>query len=397
MIWQTKKLSDVCIIKPPKSEAREKLGDNDLVSFLPMEDLGILCKDISLSKERKLKEVSGSYTYFADGDVLLAKITPCFENGKLGIARSLKNGIGFGSSEYIVFRPIKDLLSEYLFYFFLGDQFRQEGKKSMSGAVGHKRVSKEFIENYQIPAPHLSEQLRIVKILDDTFSKIDQAKENTKKNLQNAKEVFESYLLNIFEQLRGHSSEKKISSLCITRAGGTPLKSHGDYYQSGIIPWLRSGEVCKKEIKKSELYITQKGLNNSSAKILPKNTVLVAMYGATAGQTGILKFESSTNQAICGILPNNNLLPEFIYYFFKAIKKELVKQAVGGAQPNISQIKIKNTFVPYISTSEQKLIVKKLDQLSAQTKKLEAIYQKKLEDLEELKKSILQRAFNGDL
>lgn len=97
--WRNERLQDVCQIKPPKKEARQRLSDPDLVSFVSMSDLGICMKDLSSREERLLSEVSGSYTYFAERDVLLAKITPCFENGKLGIGRDLKNGIGFGSSE----------------------------------------------------------------------------------------------------------------------------------------------------------------------------------------------------------------------------------------------------------------------------------------------------------
>src|SRR5262249_45406569 len=153
---------------PPKSEAKRKLNDTDLVSFVPMEDLGIDQKYLKPTAERQLGQVAGSYTYFADGDVLLAKITPCFENGKLGIAKGLTNGIGFGSSEYFVFRPKESLSNEYLYYFLSQDRFRAEGERSMSGAVGHKRVSKEFIEHCQIPLPPLAEQQRIVAILDET-------------------------------------------------------------------------------------------------------------------------------------------------------------------------------------------------------------------------------------
>lgn len=197
--WQIKKLGEVCEIKPPKKEARDRLNDDDLVSFVPMEDLGIFKKYFTAPKERKLKEVSGSYTYFSDNDVLLAKITPCFENGKIGVARNLKNGIGFGSSEYVVFRSKGQIIADYLFYFLSSDQFREGGKKRMSGAVGHKRVSREFIENYLIPLPKsLPEQQRIVGILDEAFDSIAKAKENAEKNLQNARELFESYLQSIF-------------------------------------------------------------------------------------------------------------------------------------------------------------------------------------------------------
>ncbi|MBK9015995.1 MAG: restriction endonuclease subunit S [Saprospiraceae bacterium] len=175
--WEVKKLGEVCDIKPQKKEAREKLAGADLVTFLPMEDLGVLSKEIIPNKERPLEEVISSYTYFAEHDVLLAKITPCFENGKIGIARNLKNGVGFGSSEYFVFRSYGDVLPDYLFYFLSRDSFRVEGKKSMTGAVGHKRVSKDFIENYLLPFPtSLPEQRRIVSILDEAFAAIGQAK-----------------------------------------------------------------------------------------------------------------------------------------------------------------------------------------------------------------------------
>ena len=103
--WPQKTLGEVCRIRPPRAEARREVSETTLVSFVPMEDLGIDRKFLEPIQTRPLAEVAGSYTYFAEGDVLLAKITPCFENGKLGIATNLTNGIGFGSSEYVVFRP----------------------------------------------------------------------------------------------------------------------------------------------------------------------------------------------------------------------------------------------------------------------------------------------------
>ena len=122
--WEIKRLGEIFTIKPPKSEARLKVNGNEKVSFVPMEDLGILTKDFLVDKEKIMSEVIGSYTYFADEDVLMAKITPCFENGKLGIAKKLKNGIGFGSSEYIVFRKKTEVISEYLYYFLSQPIFR---------------------------------------------------------------------------------------------------------------------------------------------------------------------------------------------------------------------------------------------------------------------------------
>ena len=165
--WEEKRLDDVCEIKPPKKEAKDKLKQTDIVTFLPMEDLGILNKEIFGVKERQFKDVVGSYTYFANNDVLLAKITPCFENGKIGIARNLINGIGFGSSEYIVFRTNEKIEPDILYYFLSRQQIRDEGSKRMTGAVGHKRVSKEWIENYLFSFPKSKKkQQSIVKKLD---------------------------------------------------------------------------------------------------------------------------------------------------------------------------------------------------------------------------------------
>lgn len=169
--WRLMALADACQIKPPKSDARTKLSADAEVSFLPMEDLGIESRIVSATQRRPLAAVVGSYTYFADGDVLLAKITPCFENGKLGIVSGLTNGIGFGSSEYHVLRPTSVLLKEWLYYFLSRDSFREEGAARMTGAVGHRRVPKEFIETCSIPVPPLVEQERIVGTLDDLRSK----------------------------------------------------------------------------------------------------------------------------------------------------------------------------------------------------------------------------------
>ena len=163
-----------------------------------MEDLSIDQKLLVPKGTRALADVAGSYTYFADGDVLLAKITPCFENGKLGIAANLTNGVGFGSSEYMVFRPSPALDKVWLYYYLSRETFRTEGAARMSGAVGHKCVAKEFIDAYPIPVPPLPEQQRIVGVLDEAFDGIATAKANAEKNLQNARALFESHLQSVF-------------------------------------------------------------------------------------------------------------------------------------------------------------------------------------------------------
>lgn len=153
----------------------------------------------------------------------------------------------------------------------------------------------------------------------------------------------------------------RLGDVLKTSSGGTPSKDVAEYYENGTIPWLRSGEVSQGYIHSAEICITESALQNSSAKMFPVNTVLIAMYGATAGQVGILKFESATNQAICGILPDKNILPEYIYYILKSQKDELIRISTGGAQPNISQAIIKDIKFPLLPIEEQRAIVAEIE------------------------------------
>ncbi len=186
---------------------------------------------------------------------------------------------------------------------------------------------------------------------------------------------------------------KRLGDVCTTGSGGTPSKSKKEYHDNGNIPWLLSGEVGQGEITKATNFITQNGLENSSAKFFPKNTILVAMYGATAGQVGILRFESATNQAICGIFPNDRLMPEFLYYCLLAKKDGLIAQAAGNAQPNISQIKIRNTDIPIPPLPEQRRIVGILDEAFAAIATATANAKKNLAHAQELFESELNRVF----
>ena len=184
---------------------------------------------------------------------------------------------------------------------------------------------------------------------------------------------------------------KILGDICETSSGGTPSKSHPEYYEDGNIPWLRSGEISQGHIYETELYITEEGLNKSSAKIFPIDTVVIAMYGATVGQVGILKKEMSTNQAVCGIFPTPMLSPLFLVYYLKAKKPYFLSLAAGGAQPNISQNIIKSTPIPVPPLAEQEKIVAELDCLSG-------IIEKKKQQLKEydaLAQSIFYEMF-GD-
>ena len=217
--------------------------------------------------------------------------------------------------------------------------------------------------------------------------KPDGALTSKRREWQSGDKLYQSY------SMKKEWQWKQLGELCKTGSGGTPLKSKREYYERGTIPWLMSGEVCQRDIRTTSCFITQKGLENSSARIFPKDTVLVAMYGATAGQVGILRFESATNQAVCGILPNEQFQPEFLYYFLLSKQQDLVAQATGNAQPNISQIKIKNTILPIVPLPEQQRIVAILDEAFSAIATAKANAEKNLQNARAIFESHLQFVF----
>ncbi len=393
-LWESIPVTELCQIKPPKKEAKEKLADADLVSFVPMSNLGICVKNLELNEDKPLSDVSGSYTYFADNDVLLAKITPCFENGKVGIANNLTNGIGFGSSEFIVFRSKGKLDSEYLFYFLSQDVFRDAGAKVMTGAVGHKRVPKEFIENLVIPLPPLPEQKRIVAILDEAFAGISKAVANAEKNLANARELFESYLNNVFTQ-KGDGWEKTaLGDVCNFSQGiqvamklQIETKSHeGQVRFLRIVDFTQGNEMPRYIENPGEKYMVS------------DNDISLVRYGASTGFVCKGLRGAIANNLFRVVPKENSLANEYLYYFLRApVFQGEIKKAMGGAaMPAISFGLVKGIEISIPSNSTQRYIVEKLDNLFGSVKHLETIYQHKVTVLAELKQSILKKAFTGE-
>ena len=168
-------IGQICTVNPRKSELSEFPADTK-VSFVPMADLNENRIAFIAKQHRVLSEVGASYTYFADNDVLLSKVTPCFENGKAGIARNLKNGIGFGSSEFYVLRSSKRVLPEWIYFCVTHPLFRQSGINNMTGTGGLQRVPRKFVEDYEIPLPPLEIQREIVAEIEGYQRVIDGAR-----------------------------------------------------------------------------------------------------------------------------------------------------------------------------------------------------------------------------
>ena len=152
--------------------------------------------------------------------------------------------------------------------------------------------------------------------------------------------------------------EIKLGDVFRTSSGATPLTTELSYYEGGNIPWINSGELASPYIYSTSNYITQKGFDNSSTEIYPKGTILVAMYGATAGKASMLKITACTNQAICAILPNDDYCPEFIKYNIDTLYEHLVGLSSGSARDNLSQAGLKELklVLPKTKKEQENLI-----------------------------------------
>ncbi len=181
----------------------------------------------------------------------------------------------------------------------------------------------------------------------------------------------------------------KIKNVAKTSSGGTPSRNNKEYFK-GSMPWVKTGELTNKYLKKTEECISKLAIKNSSAKVFPKGTILMAMYGATIGKMSILNIDASCNQACCSIVPDKSKASmEYVYYALEYRKPFLISMGSGGAQPNISQQIIKVFEIPFPEIVEQEKIAEILSTVDDAIKKTDAIIQ----ETQQLKKGLMEKLF----
>lgn len=342
------------------------------------------------------EKFKGFYGYTDIAKVIKPSIT-ISARGTIGYSE-IREEIFYPAIRLIVIIPNRDILDLYYLKYVVSNlDFKFSG-------TSIPQLTVPMIKLYEIPLPPLPEQQRIVSILDEAFVAIAKAKANAEQNLKNAKELFESYLQSIFENKGEGWEEKSIGELCYLMTGGTPRSSKLEFYQNGKIRWLVSGDVNIEEIIDCEGRITELGFESSNTKYLPVNSVIIALngQGKTRGTVAMLRIKATCNQSLVSIYPKDikKLLPEYIFYNLKVRYQEIRKITGDGGNDRrgLNMPLIRNIKIHFPkSINQQKNYVEKFISLLAKTKKLESIYQQKINDFEELKKSILQKAFAGEL
>lgn len=410
----------------------KNICDETNVSFIPMKAVKEESGKFDLDETRKYVEVKRGYTSFIDNDIIFAKITPCMENGKIAVVSNLQNGLGFGSTEFHVIRLLDPkFLSKYLFYFLVQKKIRNEARIHMAGTSGHLRVTADYMKSLLIPVPPLNEQKRIVAKLEKLLTEVESAQARLEKipqiikrfrqsvlmqavtgeltkdwreqnpDVESAEHLLNSLQVRDYERIEESSWAKcKISSIYKSFGGGTPCKSNPKFW-NGNIPWISSGEVKNDEISEGTYYITEEGLNSSSAKICPINSIIVVVRSGILKHTlpvSIVKRPLTVNQDIKCFDAGSEYLNKWLHLYLKANAQNILSLNREGTTVQSVKYETLNNFEINIpSLREQQEIIRRVQDLLEKADKIEEHYNKAKSYTDKLTQSILNKAFKGEL
>ena len=298
-------------------------------------------------------------------------------------------------------------LDDFLFYY-LPDPLKKINDATPSVTVKH--LSTKTLAITPVPVPPLPEQQRIVNRIESLFAKLDEAKQKAQDALDSFEtrkaailhKAFTGELTALWRKEHGVGMESwtshPLKNVAQIGSGGTPSRKNSQYYLGNIL-WIKTGEIYWNYIYDSEEKITEEAIADSSAKLYPAGTVLVAMYGQglTRGRAAILGVPATTNQAVCALQPCDCLEKRYLYYYFMANYWEYREKAVGGNQPNYSATMIGKWIINIPSVLEQAEIVRILDDLLAKEQQAKDAAEGVLEQIDLIKKAILTSAFRGEL
>jgi type I restriction enzyme, S subunit len=315
--------------------------------------------------------------------IVKEEIIPANTNQALAIVRLAENS---------------GILVDYLAKYFLSGYISKEIGK-LKGGVAQQNLSLGQLNNLLISIPPIKEQQRIVSILEDAFSAIDQAQENVQRNLQNANELFQSELNCIFTNKGEGWVEKKLAEVSVFfgRGKSKHRPRNDEKLYGGVYPFIQTGDVRNAHKFITQYTQTYNKFGLAQSKLWPKGTICITI-AANIAETGILDFDSCFPDSIIGLVVDNKKADVvFTYYALQFLKSELQLLGKGSAQDNINMGTFETQRFPFPALDIQKRIVHRLDLILEETKKLEEKYQQKLNALDDLKKGILEKAFKGEL
>jgi len=399
-VWEIKRLEDVVEFQRGLTYSKKDEVDFSDNIVLRSNNVDLFRNQLDFSE---LKYINPSIEIPENKKVKKGSLLICTANGSkshLGKVALIDDDYNYAFGGFMgLINPKQKLNSKFLFYLMTSDNYKKFINELSDGA-NINNLKFGDLGQFEIPIPPLPEQQRIVSILDECFAAIDKAKANAEQNLKNAKELFESYLQGVFEKKGDGWEEKTLKEVCAKITDGTHQTPK--YFDDGII-FLSSKNVTSGKIDWENIkYIDEKQHIEMHKRVAPRiGDILLAKNGTTGIAAMVdrdVVFDIYVSLAHIRVL--DAIIPDFMLYFINSpiAKKQFNKRLKGSGVPNLHLEEIREVIIPFPKSKEaQQTIVRKLDALRAETQKLEAVYQKKIADLEELKKSILQKAFAGEL
>lgn len=409
--WKIRRLKYNCLVNPPTK--KKVLDSSTKVNFLPMEKVSEN-GNYDIESEAEFQDVAKGYTYFEDNDVLLAKITPCFENGKGALIKNLKHSFGFGSTEFHVLRSNNVLLPKYIYFLTKSHLFRTIGEAFMEGTAGQKRVSSEFIKNITIPIPPLSEQEHIITYLNKKDTEINTIIEkytNLIKILKEKKDALVTHIItngldsnvelkssNIeyLDKIPKHWNVKKLKYEVRINQNNLTDNTHPDYefIYLDISNVTEVGEIVSTEFMNFENA-------PSRARRLPEeNDTIISTVRTYLKAIAYLEnipknLVVSTGFAVLHTL--NNVYPKFLYYIITSepFVQTVMANSKGVAYPAINSTELGNIQIWFPSLEEQRTISSYLDQETMMISKLIHKVEEQIRLLNEHKTSLINEVVSG--
>lgn len=367
-----------------------------IVHFVPMSevsDQGF----VSPNGTRRINEVIKGYTYFENGDVLIAKITPCMENGKAALIEGLEHDVAFGSTEFHVLRPNQEVDGKYLFYMIWNPVFRHQAEIQMTGSAGQKRVPKSFLERFEIPLPKLEEQKRIAAILD----KADAIRRKRQEAMDEANKLLESAFIDFFGDPvnNPHGWDKLPLPRMATRITVGIVVKPASYYVADGVPALRSLNVRENRIEQRNfVYFSPKDNETTLAKTRVWEGDVVLVRSGQPGTAAVIPKELNGVNAIDVLIvtPKSKLVSStYLACFFnsQAGKRIVVGQERGQIQKHLNVGSLKDVEIPMPPITEQN----RFDKVARKIVALEEHLSRSYFESNDLFNSLVQRAFKGEL
>ncbi len=378
--WSNMPFSDAVLVNPPVPLERGKT-----YPFVEMVAVNAESRSAYSSDKRDFR---GGGSRFENGDTLMARITPCLENGKVARYRTCSSpgSAAHGSTEFIVIRGRPGVTDPaFSYYLTQWEEVRNYAIGQMTGTSGRQRVPTESLDHLTVSIPSLPEQCAIAHILGTLDDKIELNRRMNETLEAMARALFKSWFVDfdpVRAKMKGHDTGlpqeiadlfadrmveselgeipegwrvADIESLCVSiTSGGTPARKDPIFWKRGAIPWYKTGELLDGPLIDSEEYITETAISNSSTKLWPAGTILFALYASpTVGRLGVLAKPGTANQAVAGLIVKSAYGVPFLRRMLIEARGFLRAIAVGAAQQNINQriLKTHRLIVPKIAVA----------------------------------------------